>query len=154
MRDEESCLSTPREQRGQEFIHSLLKTVATAYALGGAGYSQEVMTATLAGLLHGGHHRCLLLAAVVARFHSPFRVVAGALLFGLGLLWRVKSTSRMHRHRRSEWVEQRLGRFYVSAGLAPTRFSCMNALVMTKSAAVEGLEACVIVSSSVLVSGE
>lgn len=30
----------------------------------------------------------------------------------------------------------------------------MNALVMTKSAAVEGLEACVIVSSSVLVSGE
>jgi uncharacterized membrane protein len=126
---------------GAEF----LETAAIAYALGRAGYPREALIGTLTGLL---------LVAVPAVFLRPlfalvplhlFRLAAGALVAGMGMSWCVKSIVRMCRRQRSGWIGQPLGRFTNSGESIPTGFSYVHALVMTKSAAVEGFEVCVIV---------
>lgn len=134
---------------GVEFV----ETAAIAYALGRAGYPREALLGTVMGLL---------VVAVPAIFLRPlfalvplhlFRLVAGALIAGTGLSWVVKSIVRMRRHRRSGWIAAPLGRFTGAGSASPAGFSSLHALVMTKSAAVEGFEVCLIVFPLAMATG-
>jgi uncharacterized membrane protein len=130
-----------------------LETAAIAYALARSGYPREAIIGTITGIV---------LVIVPALFAWPlFRLVpvnlfelgVGGMLLGLGLSWVVKSVRRKRNHQRAGWVQAPLRRYQGHLEPAPSRFSFFNAVVKTKSAAVEGFEICMIVSALALASG-
>jgi uncharacterized membrane protein len=130
-----------------------LETAVIAYALAQTGYPREALTGTLLGTL---------LVVIPALFLWPlfelipvhiFQLAVGTMLLWLGLSWSIKSIRRKLHGRRPGWVDNPL-RAYRDHRLSDrTGFSPVNALIMTKSAAVEGFEICLIVSGLALASG-
>jgi len=130
-----------------------LETAAIAYALGRTGYPREAIIGTMLGAL---------LVLIPAVFVWPlfrripihiFELAVGVMLLWLGLSWCMKSIRRKLHHQRAGWIQDPLRRYKRHIESTPTRFSYFNALIMTKSAAVEGFEVCMIVTAMALASG-
>ncbi|HJU06281.1 MAG TPA: hypothetical protein VJ692_14125 [Nitrospiraceae bacterium] len=130
-----------------------LETAVIAYALVRTGYPREALLGTILGSL---------LVVIPAFFIWPlfrlipvhiFQLAVGAMLLWLGLSWCIKSIRRKLHRQRPEWMENPLGAYQGHLEPIPARLSYFNALVMTKSAAVEGFEICLIVSALALASG-
>src|SRR5260370_40984166 len=123
-----------------------LETAAIAYALGRTGYPREAITGTIVGTL---------LAIIPAVFVWPlfrmvpvhiFQLAVGTMLLWLGLSWGIKSIRRKLHHQRAGWIEDPLRRYGENIESAPKRFSYTNALIMTESTAIEGVEVCLILT--------
>jgi len=130
-----------------------LETAAIAYAPGRTGYPREAIFGTILGTL---------LVIIPAIFVWPlFRLIpvhmlqlaVGMMLLWLGLSWSTKSIRRKLHHQRAGWIQDPLRRYRGYIETAPTRFGYVNALIMTKSAAIEGFEVCMIVTAMSLASG-
>ena len=129
-----------------------LETTAIAYALARTGYPREAITGTIVGTL---------LVIIPAVFVWPlfgmvpvhiFQLAVGTMLLWLGSSWSIKSIRRKLHHQRAGWIQNPLHRHGDNIESAPKRFSYANALVMTKSAAIEGFEVCMIVTAMSLAS--
>jgi uncharacterized membrane protein len=130
-----------------------LETAAIAYALAQSGYSREALIGTMVGSL---------LVMIPAPFMWPlfnlvpvhlFQLAVGVLLLWLGLSWFTKSVYRQMRGESPAWLEHPLGAHRGDTHSIHTGFRYVTALVMAKSAAVEAIEICMIVSALALGSG-
>lgn len=122
-----------------------LETAAIAYALGKSGYRREAVIGSVCGLI---------LVTLPAFFVWPlfrlipvhlFQLVIGVMLLGLGSFWVIKSLRRKRLHQQAGWIEHPLRRYKGHIESTHSAFSYWNAAIMTKSAAVEGFEVCLIV---------
>ncbi len=130
-----------------------METAAIAYALGKTGYPREAIIGTILGTL---------LVLIPAVFVWPlfrlipihfFELAVGVMLLWLGLSWCMKSIHRKLHHQRAGWIQDPLRGYKRYIETTPTRFSYFTALIMTKSAAIEGFEVCMIVTAMALASG-
>lgn len=124
-----------------------------AYALARTGSVKEAIIGTVLGNL------LIALPAYVAwpwlariPIHF-FQCVVGMLLLWLGGSWLIKSFRRKRHKQRPRWVDDPLREFPSSSESGGTRFSFFTTLVMTKSAAIEAFEICMIVSALAVASG-
>lgn len=138
----------------QVFIASLagsgiefLETAVIAYALARTGSVMEAIIGTVLGNL---------LIALPAYFAWPwlaripihvFQSAVGLLLLWLGGSWLVKSVRRKRHKHRAGWVDNPLRAFPDDGRSGRPRFNSFNTLVMTKSAAIEAFEICMIISA-------
>jgi uncharacterized membrane protein len=138
----------------QVFIASLagtgvefLETAVIAYALARTGSVLEAIIGTMLGNL---------LIALPAYFAWPwlaripihfFQPAVGLLLLWLGGSWLAKSVRRKRHNQRAGWVNNPMRIFPDSVRSDRPRFSSFNTLVMTKSAAIEAFEICMVVSA-------
>ncbi len=127
-----------------------LEIAAIAYALGKSGYPREAILGTGLGIAA---------VAAPAVFVWPlfervpihwFQLAVGLLLLWLGLSWVLKSVRRKRSGGRAGWVQNPLHLYEGHIEARPAGFSYFNAVVMTKSAAVESFEVCMIVSAIAL----
>lgn len=130
-----------------------LETAVIAYALARTGSVREAIIGTVLGNL---------LIALPAYFAWPwlaripihlFQCGVGVLLLWLGGSWLIKSVRRKRHGQRPGWVENPLRAFPDSGESGGTQFSPFRAFVMTKSAAIEAFEICMIVSVLAVTSG-
>ncbi len=124
-----------------------LETAVIAYALARTGSVMEAIIGTVLGNL---------IIALPAYFAWPwlaripihlFQCAVGALLLWLGGSWLDKSVRRKRYNQRAGWVVNPMRAFPDNGGTGRTRFSAFAALIMTKSAALEAFEICMIVSA-------
>ena len=124
-----------------------LETAVIAYALARTGSVREAIIGTALGNL---------LIALPAYFAWPwlasipihlFQCGVGVLLLWIGGSWLIKSVRRKRHGQRPEWVENPLRAFSDRSESSRERFSLFKTLVMTKSAAIEAFEICMIVSA-------
>ena len=124
-----------------------LETAVIAYALARTGSVREAITGTALGNL---------LIALPAYFAWPwlasipihlFQCEVGVLLLWIGGSWFIKSVRRKRHGQRPGWVENPLREFPDRSESSRERFSLFKTLVMTKSAAIEAFEICMIVSA-------
>ncbi|HWF62444.1 MAG TPA: hypothetical protein VN666_19340 [Nitrospira sp.] len=144
----------------QVFVASLagtgvefLETAVIASALVRTGSVGEAILGTVFGNL---------LIALPAYFSWPwlaripiylFQCVVGVLLLWLGGSWLIKSVRRKRHKQRPGWIDDPLRGFPSRSESGGTRFNFFATLVMTKSAAIEAFEICMIVSALAVVSG-
>ncbi|MDF0677384.1 MAG: hypothetical protein P0120_24065 [Nitrospira sp.] len=130
-----------------------LETAVIAYALARTGSVKEAIIGTVLGNL---------LIALPAYSAWPwlartpihlFQCVVGILLLWLGGSWLIKSVRRKRHKQRPRWVDDPLREFPSSSESGGTRFNFFTTLVMTKSAAIEAFEICMIVSALAVASG-
>ena len=130
-----------------------LETAVIAYALTRTGCVREAIIGTVLGNL---------LIAVPAYFAWPwlaripihlFQSIVGVLLLWLGGSWLLKSVRRKRHGQRPGWVNDPLRGFPSSSESGGTRFNFGTLLIMTKSAAIEAFEICMIVSALAVASG-
>ena len=124
-----------------------METAVIAYALARTGSVVEAVIGTVLGNL---------LIALPAYFAWPwlaripihiFKCAVGALLLWLGGSWLIKSIRRKRGKQRAGWVDHPLRTFPNGSSSDQPRFSAFKTLVMTKSAAIEAFEICMIVSA-------
>jgi uncharacterized membrane protein len=124
-----------------------LETAVIAYALARIGSVREAIIGTVLGSL---------LIAFPAYFAWPwlaripvhiFQCSVGVLLLWLGGSWTVKSIRRKRHKQRPGWVNNPLRAFHGGGESDRKRFSPFKTVVMTKSAAIEAFEICMIVSA-------
>lgn len=129
-----------------------LETAVIAYALARTGSAAEAVIGTVLGSL---------LIALPAYFAWPwlaripihvFQCAVGALLLWLGGSWLIKSIRRKRGKQRAGWVVHPLRAFPNSGSSDQPRFSAFKTLIMTKSAAIEAFEICMIVSALAIAS--
>jgi Ca2+/H+ antiporter, TMEM165/GDT1 family len=130
-----------------------LETAAIAYALARSGYRREALIGTILGSLLVVLPAFLMLPVFSLIPLHIFQLSVGAMLLWLGLSWCIKSIRRKLHRQRAGWIENPLGAYQGQFEPTPTHFSYFAALVMIKSAAVEGFEICMIVSTLALASG-
>lgn len=144
----------------QVFVASLagagvefLETAAIAYALARTGSVGEAIVGTVLGNL---------LIAFPAYFAWPwlaripihlFQCGVGLLLLWLGGSWLIKSVLRKRHKQRPRWVDDPLRGFPSCRESGGTRFNFFTTVIMTKSAAIEAFEICMIVSAVAVASG-
>jgi len=122
------------------------ETAVIAYAIARAGFPREAIAALVAG-----HALVFALAVLLVPLQDVFpifwlRLVAAALLTGMGLQWSVKSLARLRAHQRPGWVEDPLGTVQITpASPGEHRFSPFVFLVMAKSSIVEACEILLVV---------
>lgn len=130
-----------------------LETAVIAYALARTGSVREAIIGTVLGNL---------LIAVPAYCAWPwlaripihlFQCGVGVLLLWLGGSWLITSVRRKRHGQRPGWVENPLRGFPNSSESGGTRFNFVTLLIMTKSAAIEAFEICMIVSALAVGSG-
>lgn len=129
-----------------------LETAVIAYALARTGSVKEAIIGTALGNL---------LVAFPAYFAWPWlaripihllQSIVGVLLLWLGVSWLIKSVRRKRHGQRPGWVENPLRGFSARSQSDRTLFSPLKTLVMTKSAAIEAFEICMIVSALAIAS--
>lgn len=130
-----------------------LETAVIAYALARTGSFREAIIGTVLGNL---------LIALPAYFAWPwlaripihfFQCMVGILLLWLGGSWLIKSVRRKRYKQRPQWVVDPLRRFPSYSESGGIGFNFFTTLVMTKSAAIEAFEICMIVSALAVASG-
>jgi uncharacterized membrane protein len=82
-----------------------------------------------------------------------FQSMVGVLLLWLGGSWLIKSVRRKRRKQRPGWVDHSMWAFPAGGESGETKFSLFKTVVMTKSAAIEAFEICMIVSALAAASG-
>ena len=125
---------------GIEFV----ETAAIAYALARAGFRREAISGTAAGLFMVAIASLLVGSSLRFIPLRPLQIAIGLLLLWFGGGWVRKAIKRQAAHQRPGWVSDPLGKIGANSALQ-AKFSKLNFIVMTKSAALEGLEAAIVV---------
>lgn len=125
-----------------------LETAAIAYAIARSGYRREAIWGTVAGLT-------VVAVAAIALGSSLqliplylLQIVIGSLLIWFGWGWVKKSVLRQAKGKRAGWMsDDPLEAEGISIETEPENFSPLNFMIMAKSAALEGLEVAIIVTT-------
>ncbi|GAC1448511.1 MAG: hypothetical protein NVS2B14_16190 [Chamaesiphon sp.] len=129
------------------------ETAAIAYAIARSGYQREASLGTLAGLTLVGIVAAILgtgLRIVPLRW---LQIVIGFVLLWFGWGWVKKSVWRQAKRKRAGWVNNPLTSEGIQLETGHQGFSRLNFIVMTKSAALEGLEVAIVIVTLGLASG-
>ncbi|MFY4729333.1 hypothetical protein [Nitrospira sp. BLG_2] len=124
-----------------------LEMAVIAYALARTGsVAEAVIGMVLGNLLIGlpAYAAWPWLAGIPIHI---FQCTVGVLLLWLGGSWVAKSVRRKRHNQRAGWMDNPMRAFPGGGESRRTRFSFFNTLVMTKSAAIEAFEICMIVSA-------
>jgi uncharacterized membrane protein len=125
-----------------------LETAAIAYAIARSGYARETIWGTVAGLT--------VVAVVAIALGSSLQLIPlyllqifiGSLLIWFGWGWVKKSVLRQAKGKRAGWMsDDPLEAEGISIETEPQGFSPLNFMIMAKSAALEGLEVAIIVTT-------
>nr|WP_026735690.1 hypothetical protein [Fischerella sp. PCC 9605] len=130
-----------------------LETAAIAYAIARSGYPREAGLGTIAGLSVVGIAAAILGTGLQAIPLEFLQVVVGFVLLWFGWGWVKKSVLRQAEGKRAGWVTDPLTSEGIVLATEDTAFNFFNFTIMTKSAALEGLEVAIIVTTLGLASG-
>ncbi|WP_413160465.1 COG4280 domain-containing protein [Capilliphycus salinus ALCB114379] len=125
-----------------------LETAAIAYAIARSGYRREAIWGTVAGLT-------VVAVAAIALGSSLqliplylLQIIIGSLLVWFGWGWVKKSVLRQAKGKRAGWMsDDPLEAEGILIETEPENFSPLNFMIMAKSAALEGLEVAIIVTT-------
>ncbi|MBV8883601.1 MAG: hypothetical protein JO235_06315, partial [Chroococcidiopsidaceae cyanobacterium CP_BM_RX_35] len=123
------------------------ETAAIAYAIGRSGYRREATLGTVTGLALVGIAAAVLgteLQLIPLRF---LQIWIGLVLLWFGWGWVKKSVLRQAKGKRAGWITDPLGSEGITLETQRRGFSRLNFVVMVKSAALEGLEVAIIVTT-------
>lgn len=131
-----------------------LETAAIAYAIARSGYWREAIAGSLVGLVAVGIAAAGLGTELTTIPLRWLQVAIGALLLWFGSGWVRKSLRRQVNQQRAGWIgDDPLTAEGITLTASEAGFSWANFIVMTKSAALEGLEVAIIVVTLGLASG-
>ncbi|MGF1568041.1 MAG: COG4280 domain-containing protein [Nodosilinea sp.] len=131
-----------------------LETAAIAYAIARSGYSREAVGGSILGLAIVALAAVLLGQGLTLVSLRWLQVGIGVILLWFGLGWVKKSVRRQVNQQRAGWIgDDPLGAEGITLIPDEAKFSWANFAIMTKSAALEGLEVAVIVVTLGLASG-
>ena len=123
------------------------ETAAIAYAIARSGYRREATLGTITGLALVGIAAAILgteLQLIPLQF---LQIGIGLVLLWFGWGWVKKSVLRQAKGKRALWVTDPLGSEGITLETQRRGFSRLNFVVMVKSAALEGLEVAIIVTT-------
>ncbi|MEL7039348.1 MAG: COG4280 domain-containing protein [Cyanobacteria bacterium J06592_8] len=125
-----------------------LETAAIAYAIARSGYTREAVWGTVAGLSAVAVAAIALGSSLQLIPLYLLQIVIGSLLIWFGWGWVKKSVLRQAKGKRAGWMsDDPLEAEGISIETEPENFSPLNFMVMAKSAALEGLEVAIIVTT-------
>lgn len=131
----------------------LLETAAIAYAIASSGYKQEVYWGTFVGLSLVGIVTALLGTSLQLIPLYLLQIIIGLTLLWFGWGWVKKSVLRQVKGKRAGWIEDPLVSEGITLESKAEGFSKINFIIMTKSAALEGVEVAIVVITLGLASG-
>lgn len=125
-----------------------LETAAIAYAIARSGYVREAIWGTIAGLAGVGIVAIALGSSLQFIPLYLLQIIVGSLLIWFGWGWVKKSVLRQAKGKRAGWMsDDPLEAEGISIETKPENFSLLNFTIMAKSAALEGLEIAIIVTT-------
>ncbi|NCJ06944.1 hypothetical protein GS597_10565 [Synechococcales cyanobacterium C] len=131
-----------------------LETAAIAYAIARSGYWREAIAGSIVGLVAVGMIAAGLGTGLTAIPLRWLQVGIGVLLLWFGSGWVRKSVRRQVNQQRAGWIgDDPLAAEGIALAASEAKFSWTNFVIMTKSAALEGLEVAIIVVTLGLASG-
>ena len=125
-----------------------LETAAIAYAIARSGYRREAIWGTVAGLTVVAMAAITLGSSLQLIPLYLLQILIGSLLLWFGWGWVKKSVLRQAKGKRAGWMsDDPLEAEGILIETEPENFSPLNFMIMAKSAALEGLEVAIIVTT-------